>query len=38
MTNDDAYTFIVDVASGRLDDVAAIAAVVERHTERRPPR
>lgn len=32
LTNDEAYDLIVDVASGRLDDVGAIAARLERGT------
>ena len=33
LTNDDAYELIIDVASGRLDDVEAIAALLARGTE-----
>jgi death on curing protein len=36
LTNDAAYELIVGVASGRLDDVPAIAAVLERGTCERP--
>lgn len=35
-TNDEAYDLVIDVATGRLDDVAAIAAALERHSESRP--
>jgi death on curing protein len=35
LTNEEAYDLIIDVASGRLDDVSAIAAVLERGTEPR---
>lgn len=35
LTNDEAYDLIVDVASGRLDDVGAIAARLERGTIER---
>jgi death on curing protein len=35
LTNDEAYDLIVDVASGRLDDVPAIAAVLTQATETR---
>lgn len=35
LSNNEAYTLIVDVASGRLDNVAAISAVLERHTAAR---
>src|SRR2546422_273933 len=34
-TNDAAYDFVIDVATGRLDDVPAIASVLERHTQAR---
>ncbi len=33
LTNEDAYELIIDVASGRLDDVEAIAVVLARGTE-----
>ena len=33
--NDEAYELIVDIASGKLDDVPAIAAVLERNTAAR---
>lgn len=33
LTNEDAYWLIIDVASGRLDDVEAIAVVLARGTE-----
>jgi death-on-curing protein len=32
LTNDEAYSLVVDVASGRLDDVPAIASVLEKGT------
>jgi death-on-curing protein len=35
LTNDEAYVLIMDVASGRLDDVAAIASELKRSTEAR---
>lgn len=35
MTNDDAYEFVMSVATGALDDVPDIAAVLERGTEPR---
>jgi death on curing protein len=35
LTNDEAYDLVVDVASGRLDDVSAIAARLERGTASR---
>jgi death on curing protein len=35
-TNDEAYELIVDVASGRLDEVPAIAARLERGTDEGP--
>ena len=35
LTNDEAYTLVVDVAAGRLDAVAAIAAVLGRSTAAR---
>jgi death on curing protein len=35
LTNDEAYDLIVDVASGGLDDVPAIAAVLTQATETR---
>jgi death-on-curing protein len=35
LTNDAAYALIMDVAGGRLDDVAAIASVLKRSTEVR---
>jgi death on curing protein len=34
-TNDEAYNFILDVASGKLDDIPAIASVLQRSTESR---
>jgi death-on-curing protein len=33
LTNEDAYELIIDVASGRIDDVEAIAVVLARGTE-----
>jgi death-on-curing protein len=35
LTNDEAYRLVMSVASGELDDVAAIAAVLERGTTAR---
>jgi death on curing protein len=35
LSNDEAYDLIIDVASGRLDDVPAIASVLEKNTEAR---
>jgi death on curing protein len=35
LTNDEAYDLVIDVASGRLDDVPAIASVLARGTEER---
>jgi death-on-curing protein len=35
LTNDQAYDLIIDVASGKLDDVPAIASVPQRHTQPR---
>lgn len=35
LTNDQAYELVIDVATGRLDDVPAIAAVLETGTEAR---
>lgn len=35
LTNDRAYELVVDVASGRLDDVPAIASVLEKSTRGR---
>ncbi len=35
LTNDEAYDLVIDVASGRLDDVPGIAAILERSTEAR---
>ncbi len=35
LTNDEAYDFIIDVSSGRLDEIAAIASVPMRSTEPR---
>jgi death-on-curing protein len=35
LTNDEAYDLVIDVASGRLDDIVAIASVLERSTEPR---
>jgi death-on-curing protein len=37
-TNDEAYDFVIDVATGQLDDVAAIAALPETHSIARPSR
>jgi death on curing protein len=34
-TNDEAYDFILDVARGKLDDIPAIASVLQRSTESR---
>jgi death-on-curing protein len=38
LTNDEAYELVVDVASGRLDDVAAIASLLAAGTKTRPTR
>lgn len=35
LTNDEAYDLVIDVASGRLDEVPAIASVLERSTGAR---
>lgn len=35
LTNDEAYELVIDVASGRLDDVPAIASVLKGGTEAR---
>jgi death on curing protein len=35
LTNDEAYDLVIDVATGRLDDVPAIASVPARGTEAR---
>lgn len=35
LSNDEAHDLVVDVASGRVDDVPAIAAVLRRRTRRR---
>lgn len=35
LTNDQAYELVIDVASGRLDDVPTIAAVLEANTQPR---
>lgn len=35
LTNDEAYTLVLDVAAGQLDDATAIAAVLRRGTEQR---
>jgi death-on-curing protein len=35
LTNDEAYDLVIDVASGRLDDVPAIASVLGERTEPR---
>jgi death on curing protein len=35
LTNDQAYDLIIEVASGKLDDVKAIASTLQRHTEHR---
>jgi death on curing protein len=35
LTNDEAYDLVIDVASGRLDDVPAIASVLEKGTKTR---
>jgi death-on-curing protein len=37
-TNDEAYDFVVSVAAGHLDDVAAIAAQLEAHSIARTSR
>ena len=37
LSNDDAYLLVMDVASGRLDDVSSIAERVEAGTEPRRP-
>jgi death-on-curing protein len=34
-TNDQAYAFVVDVASGRMDDVGTIARILSEHTTDR---
>ena len=36
LSNDEAYQVVISVATGELDTVAAIAAVLERGTEPRP--
>jgi death on curing protein len=38
LTNDEAYDLIIDVASGRLDDVPAIASVIQSSTQDRRSR
>lgn len=38
ISNDEAYDLVIDVAGGKLDDVPAIASVLERGTETRRPR
>jgi death on curing protein len=35
LTNDQAHDLVIDVASGRLDDVPAIASVLQRNTQAR---
>ena len=35
LTNDEAYDLVIDVATGRLDDVPLIAAVIASHTTPR---
>ena len=35
LTNDEAYELVIDVASGRLDDVPAVASVLQSGTEAR---
>ncbi len=35
LTNDEAYELVIDVASGRLDDVPAVASLLQRSTETR---
>jgi death on curing protein len=35
LTNDRAHDLVIDVASGRLDDVPAIASVLQRNTQAR---
>jgi death-on-curing protein len=35
LTDDEAYDLVIDVASGRLDDVPAIASALTRGTETR---
>ena len=37
-TNDEAYDLVINVAAGRLDDVAAIASVLEAHSTQRSAR
>jgi death-on-curing protein len=37
LTNHEAYDLVIDVASGRLDDIAAIASALQRGTEPRSP-
>jgi death-on-curing protein len=37
LSNDDAYLLVMDVASGRLDDVSSIAERLEAGTEPRRP-
>lgn len=36
LSNDEAYKLVMDVAGGRLAEVSAIAAILERGTEARP--
>jgi death on curing protein len=36
MTEDEAYDFVMQIATGELDEVADIAAVLQRSTEPRP--
>lgn len=35
LTNDEAYDLVIDIATGRLDDVHAIASMLQRSTEDR---
>jgi len=37
-TNDEAYDFVIEVATGRLDDVPTIAALLETNSITRPSR
>jgi hypothetical protein len=35
LTNDEAYELVIDVASGRLQDVPAVASILQRSTQPR---
>lgn len=37
LTNGEAYDFIIEIASGQLDDLERIAETLRRQTEPRPP-